>query len=242
MATITIIMVIPTIIRIRTADPVTKMGDYQYLREPAAIYRESFARIRAQADLGRFPESLQVLAIRLVHAVGDVSILADLHWSGDAVAAGRQALRSGAPVLTDAAMVAHGITRARLGAGNAVICRLGEDPVPAMAQTLETTRSAAAVDLWIPDLAGSVVAIGNAPTALFRLLELIEAGGPRPAVILGFPVGFVGAAESKQALIDSGAGVPYVTLRGQRGGSALAAAAVNALAGPGDEGLAEAET
>ncbi len=233
-------MTMVTTTPIRIADPVGSMISMTYLRDPAAIYRESFATIRREADLSALPEALHALAIRLVHAVGDVSILGDLHWSGDVVPAARAALASGAPILVDAAMVEKGITRTRLAAGNEIVCTLGDPETTKRAAALATTRSAAAVDLWLPRLADAVVAIGNAPTALFRLLELLAEGAPRPAAILAFPVGFVGATESKEALVAAGLDIPYVTLRGRRGGSALAAAAVNALAGAAREGL-EAE-
>jgi precorrin-8X/cobalt-precorrin-8 methylmutase len=206
-------------------------GGFDYLRDPAAIYRRSFEIIRAEADLSGLPADLAAVAVRLVHACGMPDIVAGLAWSGDAAGAGRRALAAGRPVLVDARMVAEGVIAARLPAGNAVVCTLGEPAVPALAARLQTTRSAAAIDLWRLRLDGAVVAIGNAPTALFRLLELLQEGAPRPAVILAFPVGFVGAAESKEALIAAGLDVPYLTLRGRRGGSALAAAAVNALAG-----------
>ena len=206
-------------------------GTYAYLRDPAAIYRRSFALVREEADLARFPASLRPLASRLAHAAGDVSILADLAWSGGAVAAGRRALASGAAILVDSAMVAAGVSSSRLPAGNRVICTLRDPAVAALAAAHQTTRSAAAVELWRPCLAGAVVAIGNAPTALFHLLEIIAAGAGKPALVLGFPVGFVGAAEAKDALLGFGSGLSYVTLRGRRGGSALAAAAVNALCG-----------
>ncbi len=209
------------------------MPGYAYLRDPAAIYAESFAAIRRELDLAVLPASLRGLAVRLAHAVGDTSIVADLCWSDGAAEAGRAALAKGAPILVDANMVAHGIIRSRLPAGNEVICRLDDAGLGARAAALGTTRS----DLWVSRLAGAIVAIGNAPTALFRLLELLDAGAARPAVILGFPVGFVGAAEAKEALIASRLGIPHVALRGRRGGSALAAAAVNALAGAADEGL-----
>jgi precorrin-8X/cobalt-precorrin-8 methylmutase len=211
---------------------------YDYLRDPAAIYKKSFALIRAEADLAAIPPELHGLALRLVHAVADPTILPDLRWSPGAVAAGRTALAAGAPVLVDAAMVAHGIIRRRFAAGNAVICTLDDPAVPGIAAKHRTTRSAAAVELWRPHLAGAVVAIGNAPTALFYLLEILDSGADRPALILGFPVGFVGAAESKAALAGNALGIPFVALAGRRGGSALAAASVNALAGPSDEGLA----
>jgi precorrin-8X/cobalt-precorrin-8 methylmutase len=206
-------------------------GGYDYIRDPDEIYRRSFAIIRAEADLRALPADLEPIAVRLIHAAGDPGIVGDLAWSDGAGAAGRQALASGAPILVDTEMVAAGIIRNRLPAGNAVICTLAEPGVAAAARAAGTTRSAAAVDCWRDRFAGAVVAIGNAPTALFRLLELLGQGAPRPALILGFPVGFVGATESKEALIAHRAGVPFVTLRGRRGGSAFAAAAVNALAG-----------
>lgn len=204
---------------------------YTYLRDPAAIYRRSFALIREEADLARFPASLRPLAVRLAHAAGDLSILDDLAWSRGAVAAGRRALANGAAVIVDSAMVASGVVADRLPAGNRVICALRDPATAGLAVAHRTTRSAAAVELWRPHLAGAVVAIGNAPTALFRLLEMLAAGADRPALVLGFPVGFVGAAEAKDALIGFGSGLTFVTLRGRRGGSALAAAAVNALCG-----------
>jgi precorrin-8X/cobalt-precorrin-8 methylmutase len=173
---------------------------------------------------------LRPLALRLAHAAGDVAILDDLAWSRGAVQAGRRALAGGAPVLVDATMVAAGIMRDRLPAQNPVICTLHEPGVPEISAVQRTTRSAASVELWRPHLRGAVVAIGNAPTALFRLLELLAEGADRPALVLGFPVGFVGAAEAKEALIGFGGGLAYIALKGRRGGSALAAAAVNALA------------
>ncbi|HEX3501042.1 MAG TPA: precorrin-8X methylmutase [Stellaceae bacterium] len=206
---------------------------YDYLRDPAAIYRRSFELIREETDLSRLPSELHPIALRLVHAVADPTILPDLLWSDGAVAAGQAALARGAPVLVDAQMVAHGIIRARLPAGNAVTCLLDDPAVLALSRQRRTTRSAAALELWMPLLDGALVAIGNAPTALFRLLELIEAGAPRPALVLGFPVGFVGAAESKAALAANQLDIAYIALAGRRGGSALAAAAVNALAGGG---------
>jgi precorrin-8X/cobalt-precorrin-8 methylmutase len=202
---------------------------YDYLRDPAAIYRRSFALVRAETDLAVFPASLRPLALRLAHAAGDVAILGDLAWSRGAVAAGRRALAAGAPILVDSTMVAAGITRRSPLAVNPVVCTLGDPAVAALATAAATTRSAAAIELWRPYLGGSVVAIGNAPTALFRLLEILSEGDARPALVLAFPVGFVGAADAKEALIRFGRGLPYVTLRGRRGGSALAAAAVNAL-------------
>jgi precorrin-8X/cobalt-precorrin-8 methylmutase len=203
---------------------------YDYLRDPEAIYQRSFELIRREADLSRFPAELHAIALRLVHAVADPTILADLAWSNGAVEVGRMALGRGVPVLVDAQMVAHGIIRARLPAGNAVTCLLDDPAVLALSRQRKTTRSAAALELWAPLLDGAVVAIGNAPTALFRLLELIEDGAPLPALVLGFPVGFVGAAESKAALVANRLGIAYVALAGRRGGSTLAAAAVNALA------------
>ncbi len=201
-----------------------------YLRHGPDIYRQSFATIRAEANLNALPPDLIPIAIRLIHACGMVDIVEDLRASADAVTAGRGAIAQGASILCDVQMVTHGIIRSRLPAQNAVICTLNEPQVPALAEQLHTTRSAAAVELWRSHLAGSVVAIGNAPTALFHLLELLDAGAPRPALILGFPVGFVGAAESKAELVADARGIPYLTLQGRRGGSAMAAAAVNALA------------
>ena len=205
---------------------------YDYLRDPEEITRRSFAIVEAEADLSRFPEPLRPLVRRLVHACGMPEIAGELAWEGAVLEEGRAALQDGAPVLADCRMVAEGVTRARLPRDNAVLCTLNDPQVPALARQQGTTRSAAAVELWDPQLTGAVVAIGNAPTALFRLLERLQAGAPRPAVILGFPVGFVGAAESKAALAEAGLGLPFITLRGRRGGSALAAAAVNALSAP----------
>ena len=201
-----------------------------YIRDGQAIYRESFATIRAEADLSSIPADLEKLAVRVIHACGMVDVVADLAFSAGAGAAGRAALANGAPILCDAKMVAYGITRARLPANNAVICTLDDPAVPGLAREMGNTRSAAALELWRPHLEGSVVAIGNAPTALFHLLDMIAAGAPRPALILGFPVGFVGAAESKAQLAADSQGVPFVVVHGRRGGSAMAAAAVNALA------------
>jgi len=202
-----------------------------YLRDPAAIYRRSFATIRTEADLARLPPGLEPLAVRLIHACGMPDVADDLAWGGEPWTAASAALAAGAPILVDAEMVGAGVIRARLPADNAVICTLRDPGTQEGARARRTTRSAAAVDLWGDRLSGAVVAIGNAPTALFRLLERLDEGAAPPAVILGFPVGFVGAAESKEALIAHPAGVPFVTLRGRRGGSAMAAAAVNALAG-----------
>ncbi|HEX9790644.1 MAG TPA: precorrin-8X methylmutase [Kiloniellales bacterium] len=203
---------------------------FDYIRDPAAITRRSFEIVRTETDVSRLPADLAPIAYRLVHACGMPEIVDDLAWGGDVAAAGRAALAAGAPVLADCEMLAAGITRARLPADNRVLCTLGEAAVPALAAQLATTRSAAAVDLWPPYLDDAVVAIGNAPTALFRLLEILAAGAPKPAVIVACPVGFVGAAESKVALCEAHLGVPFLTVCGRRGGSALAAAAVNALA------------
>ena len=199
---------------------------YPYIRDPAEISRRSFALIREEADLARFPRSLEPLALRLAHAAGDSAILADLEWSRGAVAAGRKALGAGGPILVDAAMVAAGITMDP----DRIICTLRDPETALLAAAQRTTRSAAAVERWQPHLPGAVVAIGNAPTALFRLLELLARGAPKPALVLGFPVGFVGAAEAKAALAAFGHGLKFITLHGRRGGSALAAAAVNAIA------------
>ena len=201
---------------------------FDYLRDPDAIYRESFSTVRAEVDFGSLPEVAHPLAERLVHACGMPDIIDDLRLSDGAVAAGQKALAGGAPVLVDANMVAAGITR--LTARNEIYCSVGKTAARERARRDGTTRSAAAIDLMRQNLAASVVAIGNAPTALFRLLELLQDGAPAPALIIGMPVGFIGAAESKQALIDHAGTVPYITITGRRGGSALAAAAVNALA------------
>ncbi|MSO54491.1 MAG: precorrin-8X methylmutase [Rhodospirillales bacterium] len=201
-----------------------------YLRDGPEIYRRSFAIIRAEANLSAIPTDLEKLAVRVAHASGMVDVIADLVFSRGAGAAGRRALAGGAPILCDSRMVANGVTRARLPADNAVVCTLTEASVPKLADSMGTTRSAAALELWRPKLGGAVVAIGNAPTALFHLLEMLDAGAPKPALILGFPVGFVGAAESKAALAADSRGVPFVAVRGRRGGSAMAAAAINSLA------------
>jgi precorrin-8X/cobalt-precorrin-8 methylmutase len=201
---------------------------YDYEKDGAAIYRRSFAIIRREAELARFSPLEERVAVRVIHACGMVETARDLVFSPGAAEAAERALRAGAPIFCDARMVAEGVTRARLPAGNDVVCTLADPATPALAERLGTTRTAAGIDLWLPRLAGAVVAIGNAPTALFRLLELIAAGAPRPAAIIGMPVGFVGAAESKEALIESG--LPGIVMRGRKGGSAMAAAAVNALA------------
>jgi len=201
---------------------------FEYERDGAEIYRRSFATIRAEADLGGFPADVSRVVVRMIHACGMVDLTRDVAYSPDVVAKARAALEAGAPILCDAQMVASGITRPRLPAGNEVICTLSDPEVPAVAARIGNTRSAAALDLWGDRLAGAVVAIGNAPTALFRLLELLTAGAPRPAAVLGLPVGFIGAAESKQALASSG--LEYLVVHGRRGGSAMAVAAVNAIA------------
>ena len=204
------------------------MPEFEYVRDGAEIYRRSFATIRAEADLSRFPADVARVVVRMIHSCGMTDLPADVGFSDGVVRAAREALLAGAPVLCDAQMVASGITRRRLPAGNEVVCTLGDPSVPQLAARLATTRSAAALDLWLPRLAGSVVAIGNAPTALFRLLELVADGAPRPAAVLGIPVGFIGAAESKDALAASG--LEYLVVHGRRGGSAMTVAAVNAIA------------
>lgn len=202
---------------------------HDYIRDGAAIYEASFATIRAEADLSRLPAEMEAPAVRIIHACGMVDVLQHLAFSDGVGQAARAALKAGKPIICDSQMVAHGVTRARLPANNQVICTLRDPRVPALATQIGNTRSAAAVNLWEPDLEGAVVAIGNAPTALFHLLNLMAAGGPRPAAILGFPVGFIGAAESKQALAAT-PGIHFITVHGRLGGSAMAAAAVNALA------------
>jgi len=215
------------------------MTGYDYIREPAAIYAESFALCRAVTDLDRFPEEMHALVLRLVHSVGRPDVVDNLVWDDRVVQATAAALGRGKPVLCDVRMVADGVIRSRLPEGSDVLCTLGFGSVAGIASRLGTTRSAAAVELWRPWLDGAVVAIGNAPTALFHLLERLEQGWPKPAAILGFPVGFVGAAESKAALVAAAArdrlDIPFIALQGRDGGSALAAAAVNALAGNGSE-------
>jgi precorrin-8X/cobalt-precorrin-8 methylmutase len=204
---------------------------FAYLRDPSEISRRSAALIRAEAALERFPRPLRRLALRLAQAAGDTAILDGLAWSRGAVGAAQRALVAGAPILVDTTMVAAGIGRARLPAGNEIVCTLHHPTVAALAATHGTTRSAAAVELWRPQLDGAVVVIGNAPTALFHLLEIIAAERSKPALILGFPVGFVGAAEAKRALADFRPRIAFITLHGRRGGSALAAAAINTLGG-----------
>jgi len=204
-----------------------------YLRDATAIYQQSFAIIRAEADLARFSEEEADVAVRMIHACGVVDIAEHIVFADGVVTAGRDALHAGAPVICDSEMVSHGISRARLPANNPVICTLRDPAVPSLAEKLETTRSAAALELWLDRLAGAIVAIGNAPTSLFRLLEMLDEGAPHPAAILGIPVGFVGAAESKEALIANSRGVPFIAVRGRAGGSAMTAAAVNGLARAG---------
>jgi precorrin-8X/cobalt-precorrin-8 methylmutase len=201
-----------------------------YVKDGSAIYRESFAILRREADLSGFSPELARVVVRMIHACGMTDLPRDVEASADAADAGRAALLAGAPLLCDATMVAQGITRARLPRKNEVICTLTDARTPELAARLQTTRSAAALELWRDRLAGSVVVIGNAPTALFHLLDMLADGAPRPALVIGIPVGFVGAAESKAALAGDGLGVPFLTVKGRRGGSAIAAAAVNALA------------
>jgi len=202
---------------------------YDYETDGASIYRASFSTIREETDLSGIPANAETVAVRMVHAAGDTSLPKDLVVHPLLVPAARSALQAGAPIFVDAHMVEAGVTRARLPRDNDVVCTLRDPRVPALATEWGTTRSAAAVSLWGEALEGAVVAIGNAPTALFHLLELIAAGGPRPAAIVGVPVGFIGAAESKEALVEL-ATVPYLVVRGRRGGSAMAASALNALA------------
>ncbi|GAA2640019.1 precorrin-8X methylmutase [Dactylosporangium fulvum] len=200
----------------------------EYVKDGAEIYKRSFATIRAEADLSALPAEVAQVTVRMIHACGMVDLPQDVAFSPGVVSRARQALRDGAPILCDAEMVASGVTRARLPRSNEVICTLRDPRVPGLATGLGTARSAAALDLWGDRLGGAVVAIGNAPTALFRLLELVAAGAPRPAAVLGIPVGFIGAAESKVAL--AGSGLDHLVVHGRRGGSAMAAAPVNAIA------------
>ena len=206
---------------------------HTYLRDGRAITEKSFAIIRAEADLSRFSAEEAEIATRMIHACGLVQAASHIMFGDGMVDAARAALGCGAPILCDSEMVAHGITRARLPARNEVLCTLRDARVAALAEKLGTTRSAAALEFWDEKLAGAVVAIGNAPTALFHLLELLDGGAPKPAAILGIPVGFVGAAESKEALAENPRGVPFLIVRGRMGGSAMTAAAVNALARAG---------
>ncbi|MFI7291385.1 precorrin-8X methylmutase [Streptomyces anulatus] len=203
---------------------------HQYEKDGPAIYRQSFATIRAEADLAGLPADVSQVAVRMIHACGMVDLVTDLAFSPNAVADARAALRSGAPILCDVAMVASGVTRKRLPANNDVVCTLSDPSVPELAAKMGTTRSAAALELWRDRMEGAVVAVGNAPTALFRLLEMIEEGAPRPAAVIGVPVGFIGAAESKEALAGHASGLEHLIVRGRRGGSAIAAAALNAIA------------
>ncbi len=209
------------------------MTAYDYIKDGEAIYRQSFAIIRAEADLTRFSPDEAELAIRMIHAAGAIEAAQHFEFGPGFVDAARTALQAGAPIFCDAEMVARGVTAARLPAQNEVICTLRDPATPVLAAELGNTRSAAALKLWLPRLSGAVVAIGNAPTALFFLLEMLRDGAPRPAAILGMPVGFVGAAESKAALAENSYGVPYAVVRGRLGGSAMTAAALNALARPG---------
>ncbi|MFD8013957.1 precorrin-8X methylmutase [Streptomyces sp. NPDC058955] len=203
---------------------------YEYEKDGAEIYRRSFATIRAEADLGALPADVATVAVRMIHACGMTDLVRDIAYSPGVVTRARAALQAGAPILCDAQMVASGVTRKRLPADNDVLCALSDPAVPALAAELGTTRSAAALELWRDRLEGSVVAIGNAPTALFHLLEMIAKGAPKPAAVLGIPVGFIGAAESKDALAANDLGLDYLVVRGRRGGSAITAAALNALA------------
>jgi precorrin-8X/cobalt-precorrin-8 methylmutase len=201
-----------------------------YLRDGAEIYRRSFATIRAEADLDGLEPILERAVVRMIHACGMVDLVADVRASPGFGAAAQDALRAGAPILCDTAMVASGVTRSRLPAHNQVLCTLSDPTVPALAAALRTTRTAAAIELWREEIEGSVVVIGNAPTALFRLLEVVHEGAGRPAAVIGVPVGFVGAAEAKAALVEHPAALEHLVVHGRRGGSAIAAAAVNALA------------
>ena len=202
---------------------------YDYIRDGAAIYDKSFAIIRAESNLARFTPEEEKVAVRIIHSCGIVEAAADILFAPGAAKAGRAALLNGAPILCDANMVANGITKSRLPANNPIICTLDDPSVPALAKQLDTTRTAAAMELWRPHLKGAIVAIGNAPTALFRLLEMIDDGAPLPACIVGMPVGFVGAAESKDALMAHNK-APWIIVKGRKGGSAMTVGAVNALA------------
>ncbi|MDA0996882.1 MAG: precorrin-8X methylmutase [Proteobacteria bacterium] len=199
-----------------------------YLKDPDAIYRKSFATVRAEADLARFPANIADVVVRMIHACGMPAIAADVAFTP-----GAAALDAGRPILVDARMVEAGIIRRNLTGDNPIVCTLDAPGVAEDAKTKQTTRSAVAVEKWLPDLAGAIVVIGNAPTALFRLLEIVADGAPKPALVLGFPVGFVGAAESKEALVENSSGLDFIALRGRFGGSAIAAAALNAIAGAG---------
>jgi precorrin-8X/cobalt-precorrin-8 methylmutase len=203
---------------------------FDYIRDGSEIYRNSFEIIRSESNLAGFPEDVSKVAVRMIHACGMTDIVNDLEYSPTAVEAGKQALIAGAPILCDSHMVAEGVTKKRLPKNNKVLCTLNDPEVPQLAKRLRNTRSAAALEFWRFHIEGAIVVIGNAPTALFRLLEMLDEGVPKPALILGFPVGFVGAVESKAALAADSRDVPFLTLHGRRGGSAIAAAAVNALA------------
>jgi precorrin-8X/cobalt-precorrin-8 methylmutase len=213
-----------------TPDAPTQSQQLDYVRDGAEIYRRSFATIRAEANLSGLPDDVATVVVRMIHACGMVDLVRDVEASDGVVAEARAALNEGAPILCDAHMVAAGITRARLPRDNQIVCTLTDPQVPRLAAELGTTRSAAALELWTPMLAGAVVAVGNAPTALFHLLEMVARGAPRPAAVLGLPVGFIGAAESKAALAANEVGLPYLVVHGRRGGSAMAVAAVNAIA------------
>ena len=203
---------------------------YDYIRDPEEIYRQSFATIYAEVDLSVLPEDMRPVALRLIHTTGQPELLESFAFSDGAGAIGREAIASGATILADVEMVGAGVTKRFLSSSDQVICTLNDPAVPDLAKSHETTRSAAALDFWRDHLEGAVVAIGNAPTALFRLLEMLDDGAPKPALVIGMPVGFVGAVESKEALMAATHAIPYITVRGRRGGSALAAATVNALA------------
>jgi precorrin-8X/cobalt-precorrin-8 methylmutase len=209
------------------------MSAYDYIKDGTAIYERSFAIIRAEADLSRFSDAEADVAIRMIHACGQVEAASHFVFSHGFVTAAREALQAGAPIFCDAEMVAHGVTRARLPAANEVICTLRDPRTAGLATKIGNTRSAAALELWGERLGGSLVAIGNAPTALFHLLDMLRAGAPKPAAIIGMPVGFVGAAESKVALAEDSQGVHFAIVRGRMGGSAMTAAAVNAIARAG---------
>lgn len=206
------------------------MSRYDYITDGAEIYRRSFATIRAEADLSAFDDGEERVAVRMIHAAGEVDLTNDMEFSPGAAAAGIAALQAGAPILTDVQMVASGVTRRRLPADNEVICLLSDPRVPELAARLGTTRTAAAVELWRDRLDGAVVAIGNAPTALFHLLDRLHEWPQRPALVVGIPVGFIGAAESKEALARNDLGLPYLVVHGRRGGSAITCGALNALA------------
>lgn len=206
------------------------MATYEYSKDGGEIYRESFATIRREADLAGLPDDVARVAVRMIHAMAQTDIVADLDWTPGVVASCRAALAAGAPILCDSTMTATGVIRSRLPRDNEVVCHLGDPRVAGLAHELGTTKSAAAVELWRPRLDGAVVAIGNAPTALFHLLEVLTQTGARPAGVIGIPVGFVGASESKRALADNALGLEYLTLHGRRGGSAVTVAAVNAIA------------